>query len=70
MCNSMELHAGDGLGNPSDNRIIDSVKQTPRTTELEIPSIDQCDAQALARLGKKSVLKVCNSWASMLLYIG
>ncbi|KAL8792920.1 MAG: hypothetical protein Q9195_004497 [Heterodermia aff. obscurata] len=33
------------------------VEKTPQVIESETPSLDQRDAQALARLGKKSVLK-------------
>ena len=35
------------------------MEKSPYTTETEVPSEAQRDAQALARLGKKPVLKVC-----------
>lgn len=59
---SMELRAINGHGGVSGEGSIDGMEKTPRTTEIEIPSADQRDAQALARLGKKPVLKVRNPW--------
>ena len=60
MGTSMELQIGNTSEDLSDRRNIHDLKETPQTTEHEIPSIDQRDAQALARLGKKPVLKVCD----------
>lgn len=36
-----------------------SMDKSPHHTELEAPTKDGRDAQVLARLGKKSVLEVC-----------
>ena len=58
----MELRAVNGHGGASSEGSINGVEKTPRTTEYEVPSADQRDAQALARLGKKPVLKVCDPW--------
>lgn len=44
----LEFRLGDG----------DREKKTPQTVETEVPSEAERDAQALARLGKKPVLKV------------
>ena len=41
---------------------INEQQKTPSTTVTEVPSADQRDAQALSRLGKKPVLKVCAEW--------
>ena len=49
MGNSMELHTVNGHG---------VIEKSPHTTELEIPSQEERDVQALARLGKKPILKV------------
>lgn len=38
----------------------DGMKKTARTTEAEVPSEAERDAQALARLGKKPILEVCS----------
>lgn len=57
---SMELRAVNVHGSDSGEGSINGVEKTPHTTESEIPSADQRDAQALARLGKKPVLRVCN----------
>ncbi|KAL6722352.1 hypothetical protein ACLMJK_001459 [Lecanora helva] len=48
MGNSMELHSVNGHG---------TVEKSPYTTETEVPSEAQRDVQALARLGKKPILK-------------
>ena len=45
----MDASLGDG----------DREKKIPQTVETEVPSEAERDAQALARLGKKPVLKVC-----------
>ena len=42
------------------NRPGEGVEKTPQVIEPEVPSADQRDAEALARLGKKQVLKVRN----------
>ena len=44
----MDVSLGDG----------DREKKLPQTVETEVPSEAERDAQALARLGKKPVLKV------------
>ena len=49
MGNSQELHSVDGKG----------MEKSVRTKETEVPSEAERDAQALARLGKKPILKVC-----------
>ena len=36
----------------------EGVEKTPQIIESEVPSADQRDAEVLARLGKKPVLKV------------
>ena len=35
--------------------------KSPLRTEIEVSSVDERDVQALARLGKKPILKVCSS---------
>ena len=45
-----ELQPVDGSG----------MKKSARTTETEVSSEAERDAQALARLGKKPILKVCS----------
>jgi len=54
MGNSLELHSVNGNNNANE-----ALEKSPHHTETEISSVDQRDAQALARLGKKPVLKVC-----------
>ena len=49
---SMKLRDVNGPG--------EGVEKTPQIIESEVPSADQRDAEALARLGKKQVLKVGN----------
>ncbi|KAL8868304.1 MAG: hypothetical protein Q9174_005078, partial [Haloplaca sp. 1 TL-2023] len=53
---SMELHTVNGHGSMEKNR-VDEVGKAPQVIESEVPSADQRDAQALARIGKKPVLK-------------
>jgi len=53
MGNSFELHSVNGNSNA-----IDAMEKSSHHTETEMISQDQRDAQALARLGKKPVLKV------------
>ena len=48
MSEPLESRLGDG----------DREKKSPQTVETEVPSEAERDAQALARLGKKPVLKV------------
>ena len=48
MADSQELHAVDGQ----------EMKKSVHTTEMEVPSEAERDAQALARLGKKPILVV------------
>lgn len=36
------------------------VEKSPLRTEIEVSSVDERDVQALARLGKKPILKVCS----------
>ena len=55
---SIELPAINGHGRASNEGAIDSVEKMPQTGEYEILSADQRDTLALARLGKKPVLKV------------
>ena len=50
MDNSQELQSVGGRG----------MKKSARTTEMEVSSEAERDAQALARLGKKPILKVCS----------
>ena len=50
MDNLQELQSVDGSG----------IKKSARTTETEVSSEAERDAQALARLGKKPILKVCS----------
>ena len=47
----MELHSVNGTGHLDD--------KSPHNTEIEVPSEADRDVQALARLGKKPILKVC-----------
>ena len=54
---SMDLRDVNRQGGEAD---FEQVEKTPRTVESEVLSADQRDAQTLARLGKKPVLKVCN----------
>ena len=49
MDNPQELQSVDGSG----------MKKSARTTETEVSSEEERDVQALARLGKKPILKVC-----------
>lgn len=58
---SMELHAVNGRATAGCKNSVDEVGKTPHVIESEMPSADQRDAQALARLGKKPVLKVRDS---------
>lgn len=58
----MELHAVNGYGSARSKNSVDEVGDTLHIIESELPSADQRDAQALARLGKKPVLKVRDSW--------
>lgn len=62
MVASMELHTVNGRGSAGSKNTVDEVGKTPHVIESELPSADQRDAQALARLGKKPVLKVRDSW--------
>ena len=55
----MDLRDVNRRGGEADFK---QIEKTPRTVESEVSSADQRDAQTLARLGKKPVLKVCNSW--------
>ena len=48
MADSQELH-------PVDDKVM---KKSVHTTEMEVPSEAERDAQALARLGKKPILAV------------
>lgn len=59
---SMELHAVNGHGSAGSKNNMDEMAKTPHVSESGLPSADQRDAQALARLGKKPVLKVRDSW--------
>lgn len=58
MGTSTELHAADGRGSAGSKNSVVGEGKTPHVIESEVPSADQRDAQALARLGKKPVLKV------------
>lgn len=62
----MELHAVNGHGSASSRNSFNEVGKTQHIIESELPSADQRDAQALARLGKKPVLKVRDSWGRCL----
>lgn len=56
----MELRSVNGHDVASGNGSINGVKKPSHTTEMEFISAEQRDVQALARLGKKPVLKVRN----------
>lgn len=56
---SIKLHAVNEHGSAGGK--FSEVTTTPHVIESELPSADQRDAQALARLGKKPVLKVRDS---------
>lgn len=58
MGNPMDSHAVNEHGDVSNEGRFDAEKKSAQTTEYEMPSAGQRDAQALARLGKKPVLKV------------
>lgn len=58
---SMEVHAVNGHGTPGSKNSVDEMVKTPHVVESGLPSSDERDAQALARLGKKPVLKVRDS---------
>lgn len=55
----MELHSTGGHGYVHGN----GMEKSPRNTETETLSMDDRDAQALARLGKKAVLKASTGYA-------
>ena len=55
----MELQSAGGDSHVPEN----GMEKVLYNTEVEIPSIDDRDAQALARLGKKSVLKASAGYA-------
>ncbi len=59
--NSIELHSVNGNGNANSNTGPDGIEKSPYTTEIEVLTAAERDAQALARLGKKPVLKVMNA---------
>ena len=56
---SMELHAVNGHGSLDSKNCLDVEGKAPHVIESELA--DERDAQALARLGKKPVLKVRHS---------
>ncbi len=58
---SMELHAVNGHGTLDSKNGLDEMGKAPHVIESELPSAEERDAQALARLGKKPVLKVRDS---------
>ncbi|KAI4244991.1 MAG: hypothetical protein L6R42_010301, partial [Xanthoria sp. 1 TBL-2021] len=62
----MELHTVNERGSAGSKNTVDEVGKTPHVIESELPSADQRDAQALARLGKKPVLKRRFSFIAML----
>ncbi|KAI4210815.1 MAG: hypothetical protein LQ349_009458, partial [Xanthoria aureola] len=66
MGTSMELHAADGRGSDGSKKSVVEEGKTPHVIESKVPSADQRDAQALARLGKKPVLKRRFSFIAML----
>ncbi|CAO1600487.1 hypothetical protein XANCAGTX0491_004176 [Xanthoria calcicola] len=66
MGTSMELHAANGRGSDGSKKSVVGEGKTPHVIESEVPSADQRDAQALARLGKKPVLKRRFSFIAML----
>lgn len=57
-----ELHANNGPDNTSIKNAVSELEKRPHVVETVLPSADERDAQALARLGKKPVLKVGCSW--------
>ncbi|KAI4275921.1 MAG: hypothetical protein LQ337_002836 [Flavoplaca oasis] len=63
---SMELHTVNAQGSVDSKNCVDEVGKTPHVIESELPSAGQRDAQALARLGKKPVLKRRFSFIAML----
>ena len=60
---SMELHTVNGHGSIDNKNCVDEVGKAPQVIKSEMPSADHRDAQALARLGKKPVLKVPASFS-------
>ncbi|KAL8648731.1 MAG: hypothetical protein Q9210_004812 [Variospora velana] len=63
---SMDLHAVNGHGSAASKNSLDEMAKTSHVIESALPSADQRDAQALARLGKKPVLKRRFSFIAML----
>lgn len=59
---SMELHPAKGNASASSKNSVNEAVKMPHVIESDLLSADQRDAQALARLGKKPVLKVRDSW--------
>lgn len=56
---SMEVDASTHNGDGNGTQTTDEKSLQTTQVELNVPTGDERDAQALARLGKKPVLKVC-----------
>lgn len=61
-----ELHAVNQHGHTNPENTINEMEKTPHVIETIVPSADERDAQALARLGKKPVLRRRFSFIAML----
>ena len=55
---SIDPHAVKLHGGATHQNSVHEIEKAPHIIESELPSADQRDAQTLARLGKKPVLKV------------
>ncbi|KAL8994117.1 MAG: hypothetical protein Q9169_005830 [Polycauliona sp. 2 TL-2023] len=62
----MDVHAMDGRSVAGDQNVVKKMEKSPHIIESEMPSADERDAQKLARLGKKPVLKRRFSFIAML----
>lgn len=58
MGDPIDSHAVNERNHVRNEGRFDGEKKSAQTIEYEMPSAEQRDAQALARLGKKPVLKV------------
>ena len=63
MGNSMELNSYKDEGVSTAVHTVNghNDNKSPSTTQVEVVSANERDAQALAKLGKKPVLKVCTA---------
>ncbi|KAL8669399.1 MAG: hypothetical protein Q9168_006011 [Polycauliona sp. 1 TL-2023] len=62
----MEVHSVNGHGETGRKNTVNETEKSSHVIESELPSADERDAQALARLGKKPVLKRRYSFIAML----